>query len=155
MKGATKVVLIDDNADFLFTMKTFLTRNGFEVFTADDGEKGIHLVRKERPDLVLLDVMMETLFSGFEVCKQIRSNEDLKDTPIIGISGMSEALGLKHDQWPDWEYFRPDEFLDKPVDKDRLLVIIDNVLQKAEDRRKRPKWRKAMDEKLEKEWLER
>ena len=153
MEGATKVVLIDDNADFLFTMETFLTRNGFEVFTADDGEKGFDLVLKERPDLVLLDIMMETLFSGFEVCKQIRSNEDSKDTPIIGISGMSNELGLKYDKWPDWEYFRPDEFLDKPVDKDKLLVIINDVLQKAEERRKRPKWRKAMDEKLEKELL--
>ena len=84
-----KIVMIDDNTDFLFTMETFLQRNGFEVQTAEDGQKGIDLIKKERPDLILLDIMMETLFSGFEVCKQVRSDEDLKDIPIIGISAIA------------------------------------------------------------------
>ena len=65
-----KIVIIDDNTDFLFTMETFLQRNGFEVHTAEDGQTGIDLIKKECPDLILLDIMMETLFSGFEVCKQ-------------------------------------------------------------------------------------
>jgi len=153
MPKATKCVIIDDNRDFLFTMETFLSRNGFNVFTAETGEKGVELVFKERPDIVLLDVMMETLFSGFEVCKSIRSQEEFKDTPIIGISGMNKELDVSYDKWPDWEYFRPNEFMEKPVDRERLLQVIDNVLKKAEGNRKKPEWRKAMDEKMEKKWL--
>jgi CheY-like chemotaxis protein len=150
MGKKVKIVMIDDNTDFLFTMETFLTKNGFAVHTAEDGQKGIELIRKERPDLILLDIMMETLFSGFEVCKAVRSDDDLKYVPIIGISAMGEELDIDYSQWPDYEYFRPDAFLDKPVDKQRLLQLIPEVIQKAQKRKRSPKWKKEM----EKDWAD-
>ena len=143
-----KIVIVDDNTDFLFTMGTFLQRNGFEVLTADDGQKGLELVRKERPDLILLDIMMETLFSGFEVCKQIRSDDDLKNIPVIGISAMVDELNINYSEWPDYDYFRPDAFLDKPVDRHRLLKMFPGIIRKAKKRKGRPKWQK----KMEKDW---
>jgi len=143
-----KIVMVDDNTDFLFTMETFLQRNGFEVLTADDGQKGMDLIRKEQPDLILLDIMMETLFSGFEVCKQVRSDNELKRIPIIGISGMGEELEIDYKQWPDYEYFRPEAFLDKPVDKQQLLKTIPEVIKKAQKRMRRSKWEKER----EKDW---
>ncbi len=148
MAKSLKIVMVDDNTDFLFTMETFLERNGFEVLTADDGQKGIELIRKEQPDLIMLDIMMETLFSGFEVCKQVRSDSDLKYIPIIGISGMGEELDIDYRQWPDYDYFRPDAFLDKPVDKQHLLQMIPEVIKKAQKRKRRPKWEKER----EKDW---
>ena len=145
MEKSLKIVIVDDNTDFLFTMETFLKRNGFEVLTAEDGQKGLELIQKERPDLILLDVMMETLFSGFEVCKQVRSNDDLKDIPIIGVSAIGEELDIDYRQWPDYDYFSPDTFLDKPVDKQRLLQLIPEVIKKVEKRKRRPKWQKEME----------
>jgi CheY-like chemotaxis protein len=144
VEKSLKIVMIDDNPDFLFTMETFLKKNGFEVHTAEDGQKGLESIRKERPDLVLLDIMMETLFSGFEVCKAVRSDDDLKYMPIIGISAMGEELDINYSQWPDYEYFRPDAFLDKPIDKQRLLQLIPEVIQKAQKRKRSPKWKKEM-----------
>lgn len=123
-----KIIIVDDNTDYLFTMETFLTRNGFSVETAHDGEAGIELIRKHRPDLIILDVMMETTFSGFEVCRQVRNDAALKETPIIGISGMSDELGIKFDMYEDAEYFSPDVFFDKPVNKDDLLVKINDLI---------------------------
>ena len=148
MEKNLKIVMVDDNTDFLFTMETFLQRNGFEVLTADDGQKGMDLIRKEQPDLILLDIMMETLFSGFEVCKQVRSDNDLKGIPIIGISGMGAELEIDYRQWPDYDYFRPDAFLDKPVDKQQLLQTIPEVIKKARKRMRRSKWEKER----EKDW---
>jgi len=145
MEKSLKIVIVDDNTDFLFTMETFLQRNGFEVLTAEDGQKGLELIQKERPDLILLDIMMETLFSGFEVCKQLRSNDELKDIPIIGVSAMGEELDINYRQWPDYDYFSPDTFLDKPVDKQRLLQLIPEVIKKVEKRKRRPKWQKEME----------
>jgi CheY-like chemotaxis protein len=147
MEKSPKIVIVDDNTDFLFTMETFLQRNGFEVLTADDGQKGLEMIRKEQPDLILLDIMMETLFSGFEVCKQLRSDDELKDIPIIGISAMRDELDVGFRQWPDYDYFSPDEFLDKPIDKQRLLQLIPEVIQKAKKRKRRPKWQKEMEKK--------
>ena len=123
-----KIVVIDDNPDFLFTMETFLTRNGFNVETASDGNKGINLIRKHGPDLILLDVMMETTYSGFEVCRQVRNDPNLRKIPIIGISGMAEELGVKFDEYEDAEYFSPDVFFDKPVDKSALLDKINDLI---------------------------
>jgi CheY-like chemotaxis protein len=150
MGNSLKIVMVDDNTDYLFTMETFLSRNGFEVQTSNDGQKGLELIRKERPDVVLLDVMMETLFSGFEICKQMRIDDELKDIPIIGISGMGDELGIDYKQWPDYDYFKPDAFLDKPVDKQKLLRLIPETFEKAKKRKKRPKWKEKMD----KEWAE-
>ena len=150
MENNLKIVMVDDNADYLFTMETFLKRNGFDVKTSEDGREGLELIRKEKPDIILLDVMMETLFSGFELCKQLRMDDDLKDIPIIGISGMMGELGVDYKQWPDYDYFKPDVFLDKPVDKQRLLRLIPETIEKAKKRKKRPKWKEKMD----KEWAE-
>jgi CheY-like chemotaxis protein len=145
MEKSLKIVMIDDNTDFLFTMETFLKRNGFEVFTAEDGQKGVDLIRTQLPDIILLDIMMETLFSGFEVCKEIRSDDELKHIPIIGISGMKEELEVGLGQWRDYEYFSPDEFLDKPVDKQHLLQLIPQVIEKVKKRKRRPKWQQEME----------
>jgi len=150
MGNSLKIVMVDDNTDYLFTMETFLTRNGFEVETSEDGRKGLELIRKETPDIILLDVMMETLFSGFELCKQLRMDDDLKDIPIIGISGMMGELGVDYKQWPDYDYFKPDAFLDKPVDKQKLLRLIPETIEKAKKQKKRPKWKEKMD----KEWAQ-
>jgi len=127
-KTPSKIVIIDDNPDFLFTMETFLTRNGFNVETASDGTTGFELIQKHRPDLVMLDVMMEATYSGFEVCRLVRNDPGLKTTPIIGISGMAEELGVKFDNYEDREYFTPDAFFDKPVDKDALLAKINDFI---------------------------
>ncbi|MEJ2724357.1 MAG: response regulator [Deltaproteobacteria bacterium] len=123
-----KILIVDDNPDFLFTMETFLNRNGFETIVAEDGKKGVELAKREHPDLVLLDVMMETLFSGFEVCKQLKLDPGLKDVPIIGISGMGDELGVGYKKERDEEYFNPDEFFEKPVDKGKLLAKIKELL---------------------------
>lgn len=146
MGKSYKLVIVDDNTDFLFTMETFLQRNGFEVLTADNGQKGLEMIRRERPDLILLDIMMETLFSGFEVFKQIRSDDNLKDIPVIGISAMGDELNINYSEWPDYEYFRPNAFLDKPVDRQRLLQMIPEVIRKAKKRKRRPKWQKKMED---------
>ena len=139
------ILIIDDNPDFLFTMGTFLEQNGYRILTADNGKTAWELFQKERPDLVLLDVMMETMFAGFEVCKRIRKDPDLFDTPIIGISGMAGELGVFFDRYPDYAYFSPDEFIEKPVDKQNLLTRIEAVLKQAQIRKARPKWEKELE----------
>ncbi len=127
-KKKLKIVIIDDNADYLFTMGTFLKKNKFTVFTAGDGKTGLSLVKEKKPDIVLLDVMMETLFSGFEVSRQIRQDPLLKSIPIIGISGMADELSVSFNENKDYEYFDANIFMEKPVDKDLLLKNIHSLV---------------------------
>ena len=69
MDKASRIMIIDDDSDYRFTMETFLNRNGFETLTAENGQEGLGLIEKEHPDLILLDVMMQTTYSGLEICK--------------------------------------------------------------------------------------
>ena len=141
MEKQLKTVIIDDDKDYLFSMETFLSRNGFVVHTATNGKEGMDLIKKERPDVILLDVMMESLFSGLEVCKAVRSDPQLEYIPIVGISGMGEELGVAYEKYSDEQYFTPEEFLEKPVDKQHLLSVIEDAIKKAKDRKKPPAWR--------------
>jgi len=140
-----KILIVDDNTDYLFTMETFLKNNGYETLTAEDGRAAMDLVRAERPDMVLLDVMMETRFSGFEVCKRIRTDPELEQTLIISITGMAEELGVHYDKYPDYHYFSPDEYIEKPVDRPYLLSRIQAIFKEAQARKKRPKWQKDLE----------
>ena len=138
MEKTAKIIVVDDNHDLLFTMETFLTRNGFEVLTADDGQKGLDLIKEIHPDLILLDIMMETTYSGLDVCKGVRSDPNLKDIPIIGISGIGDEMDIQIDKWGDDDYFSVDEFFEKPVDREKLLERIKIRLKKGVIKRGRP-----------------
>ena len=124
-----KIVIVDDDEVIGKYLKKFLENNGYTTNIADDGKKGIDLIKKEKPDLILLDVMMETLYSGFEVYRKLKLDSDLKTIPIIGISGMSDEIDVRFDPARDAEYFSPDEFLEKPVDKELLLKKIDKLIK--------------------------
>jgi CheY-like chemotaxis protein len=128
MNDTKTVLIIDDNQDYVLAMKTFLSKNGFFVLTAEDGKKGIEVISERKPEIILLDVMMESLYSGFDVCKYVRNNPQLKNIPIIGISGLKDELGISFDQERDGEYFSPDAFFDKPVDRQALLKSINEFL---------------------------
>ena len=138
MTKMAKILIVDDNQDLLFTMETFLKRNGFDVQTADDGQKGLALIKASHPDLILLDIMMETTFSGLDVCKAVRSDADLSRIPIIGISGIGDEMGIKIDKWGDDDYFSVDEFFEKPVDREKLLERIKVRLKKGVIKRGHP-----------------
>lgn len=124
-----KVLIVDDNTDYLFVMETFLKRNGFDTITAQDGKTGYELALKEKPDVILLDIMMEGLFSGFQFCKKKQSDPELQNIPIIGISGIGDELGVNTEKYKFVKkYFSEDNFFEKPVDKDRLLVKIKTLV---------------------------
>ena len=93
MNRSHNIVIIDDNKDYLFAMETFLSRNGFNVMTATDGKEGFALVQTQKPDLVLLDVMMESLFSGFEVYRQMKLDPEAQNAYYYSNYRVQHFLG--------------------------------------------------------------
>jgi CheY-like chemotaxis protein len=140
-----KIALIDDNEDYLFTMGTFLTRNGHLVLTANSAKKGLSLIKRRRPKLILLDVMMESYYAGFELWRKLQEDPKLKAIPVIGISAMKNELGVRPDGPADRDYFYPAAFLDKPVDYELLLKTITKVMQSEEERKNKPKWKTVLE----------
>lgn len=140
-----KIALIDDNEDYLFTMGTFLTRNGYTVLTANSAKKGLSLIKRRRPHLILLDVMMESYYAGFELWRKLQDDPKLKTIPVIGISAMQSELGVRPEGPDDREYFNPAAFLDKPVDYELLIRTIAKVMQDEEERKNKPTWKKTLE----------
>ncbi len=144
-KKSIKIALVDDNEDYLFTMETFLKRNGFMTVTATNGPSGLELIQNQRPDLVLLDVMMGSSYAGFELWKALQEDPELKEIPVIAVSAMKNELGVRPERYRDEDYFHPSAFVDKPVDRQMLLKTIHEVLKAAEEHKNRPRWKKTLD----------
>ena len=77
-----KILIADDEVNIVISLEFLMKREGFEVVIASDGEEAIAKILEEKPDLVLLDVMMPRK-TGFEVCQEVRSNPELQDLKIL------------------------------------------------------------------------
>jgi CheY-like chemotaxis protein len=86
-----KILVIDDNAQFVANMKQLLEASSYEVITASSGKEGLAKAETESPDLITIDVMMETWSEGFQLIEKLRKNEKTRDIPRI----MLTALGLQ------------------------------------------------------------
>ncbi len=120
------ILIIEDDADIVELMQYNLAKEGFQVRIARDGEAGLHEVRRYRPDLVLLDLMMPGL-DGLEVCRRIRRDADLASTPIVMVTAKSEesdvVTGLE---------LGADDYLAKPFSPRELLARVRAVLRRGQ-----------------------
>lgn len=86
-----RILIVDDEPNIVFALDLLMKKEGFEVHTADDGEKAFQAVSEFRPDLVLLDIMMPKM-DGYEVCQRIRSDASLKDVRIIMLTAKGREV---------------------------------------------------------------
>lgn len=121
-----KILVIDDYPDNVFLLQNRLEREGFEVIKAYDGTMGIQKAVEEKPDLILLDVMMPDI-SGYDVCKTLTTREDTKLIPIILVTALSEAESLKKGlQSGAFDYVK------KPFNRNELIARINSALRFSE-----------------------
>ena len=133
-KNRAKILVIDDDPDFLEAVTPILESALYEVITATNAEKGKEKIFEEKPDLILLDIMMDSLFDGFSLCHSIKKDDEFKDfknTPIIFISAVKEKAGSRF-QYRDQDYglAQPDDYIDKPVKPKDLIARIEKLLKK-------------------------
>lgn len=130
------VLIVDDDMDFAESLASFLEANGYRVLRATSGQAGVKLARLERPDLILMDVMMEERTEGFFRVQELRRTPGLADIPIFVISSMYSIE--QFDIEPDASWTGHDEFFRKPVDVPRLLRQINARLMVGGDAGTRP-----------------
>jgi DNA-binding response OmpR family regulator len=123
-----KILVIDDDEDFLFSMQVVLEMHSFEVVTAMTPEDGINKVLSTRPDLVILDVIMSSGYEGFEVARVIREEHNLIELPIVMLSQVHSLKKVPYRFAPDKDYLPVDVFLDKPADLEEVIDAIKGVL---------------------------
>lgn len=127
MTTKKKILLIDDDKDFLMATRIILESGGYEVFLAEDGKSGVEMVKSVSPDLTITDMMMETWGEGFTVVSKIRSMEAGKDMPLIMLSGV-DLQGPYQSFEPSDESPKVDMVLHKPVKADDLLKHVKRLL---------------------------
>ena len=118
-----RILAIDDNESNLKVLKMILEKEGYTVDTLSNGAVALSEIKATNPDLLLLDVLMPDV-DGFEICREVKSNDKLRRTPIIIIS----ALNQLDDKLKGIE-LGADEFLTKPINKRELLTRVKNLLK--------------------------
>jgi len=133
VKFKAKILLVDDDPDFLEMHKAVLARNGYEVLTAFNGREGLERVRTDLPDLIILDLMMEKHDSGFSFSKQIKNDPLFKKIPILMVTSVAEVTGYSFSLEKDGYWMKADDFLDKPVMPDVLIGRVEKLLRKKKE----------------------
>lgn len=134
-----KILVVDDDADFRDSLAVFLEARGYQVLQAANSEEGLLRARLERPDLIIMDLMMDERTEGCFAIQQIRHSPELRDVPVFVVSAIYEKapdFGIP----PERTWLRHDEFFPKPVDFARLLEAIQRRLggPPSESREARP-----------------
>jgi DNA-binding response OmpR family regulator len=128
-----RICILDDDEDLITSQKIFLESRGFTVDTANTMDHALELIRTEKPDLILADLMMEHHDTGFVFCKKAREIEGYKNAPILMQTSASKQLGftLKATTPKEKEWMKVDEILTKPVPLDHLLGKINQYLSRS------------------------
>ncbi|MBK8232762.1 MAG: response regulator [Candidatus Eisenbacteria bacterium] len=121
-----RILVVDDEIYIVHILEFSLTMEGYEVVTAADGEEALKKIEEDRPDLVVLDIMMPKL-DGYEVCRRIRRDEDHAQLPVILLS----AKGRPVDREVGLEV-GADDYIVKPFSPRRLLEKIRELLNRGE-----------------------
>jgi two-component system alkaline phosphatase synthesis response regulator PhoP len=130
-----KILIIDDDPDMVLATRLCLEGAGHEVVEAASGAEGLEMIKAEQPDLIVLDVMMDTTTEGFQLALKLRSPDpnseyaNYKDIPILMLTSIHATAPTR--VAPDQDYLPVDAFVDKPIDPDDLVSKVDELLQKA------------------------
>lgn len=122
---AKTILLADDEQDILDLLSYNLKKEGFNLLTAPDGTTALELATKEKPDLVLLDIMMPGM-DGFEVCRALRKNPDTQDVPIMFLTAKSDEI----DQILGLE-LGADDYIQKPISPRVLIARLKTVFRRG------------------------
>jgi CheY-like chemotaxis protein len=115
---AKKILVIDDEPHVVKYLTTVLQDNGYETCSAANGEEGIEVLNREKPDLVTLDLQMPG-DTGTRFYRNMSKSKEFKDLPVIVVSGIpGKHLAVK----------KPVAIFDKPIDRDRLIAVVKETL---------------------------
>jgi CheY-like chemotaxis protein len=123
-----KVLIVDDDPDFHDIVRAILEPAGYCTVSAYSEQEGLDRARREKPDAILLDIIMGSSTAGFEFCREARRDPQIKHTPIVGISAIEQRIGLHHPPGPDPEFFPVDGYLRKPVAPELLFAELRKLL---------------------------
>ncbi len=122
-KKMKRILCIEDEQEMIDLIRLILTRRGFEVKGANGGKEGLESIRTERPDLVLLDLMMPDM-DGWEVYQQMKADEATRNIPVIVVTAKAQSI----DKVLGLHIAKVDDYIAKPFSPQELMNSVDAVL---------------------------
>ena len=128
MADKRRILCVEDETEMIDLIRLIMERRGFEVLGAVGGQEGLDAVRREKPDLVLLDLMMPDI-DGWEVYRQMKADEDLKNIPVVVVTAKAQSI----DKVLGLHIAKVDDYVTKPFGPGDLLESVDRVLENQAD----------------------
>jgi len=126
----SKILVIDDDVDLLASTKLFLESKNYEVNTAINAKIGLSVLKTFHPDLIILDIMMDTNLEGYNFLNDLKSDDILKKIPVIMNTSMAKSIGVNmRSAIEDVDSIPKTRFIDKSGDWEELLIAIKELLQ--------------------------
>jgi len=122
-ENAKRVVCIEDEPEMIDLVRLILGRKGFSVIGANGGIEGLETVQRERPDLVLLDLMMPDM-DGWEVYQQMKADDDLRDIPVVVVTAKAQSI----DKVLGLHIAKVDDYITKPFGPQELLESVEKII---------------------------
>ena len=123
-----RILLIEDDVDMHTAVKMILEPEGYQVTCCLTGPAGLESMRAERPDLVLLDIMLSSPSEGFHLAYEMKADDTLKDIPVIMISAIGKKTGMDFARELGSDYVQAERFLEKPFDAQTLRDTVKKLL---------------------------
>ena len=127
MAAKPKILLIDDDPDFIKATRMVLESKPYRVLTARNGDEGLATARKEKPDLILLDIIMPTK-DGFSTCAQLKKDDALADVPVLMLTSFAQRVGETSLAMRQGLSLEADDYLEKPIAPAELLARVEKHL---------------------------
>ncbi len=128
-----KILVVDDDPDLVYSIQLCMESVGHQVVVADNGMEGLEKIKSEEPDIIILDVMMETTTEGFQLALKVRSPDptseykDFKNIPILMLTSIHDTTPLRFG--PEEDYLPVDVFVEKPISPDDLIEKVNALLK--------------------------
>ena len=130
MKKRAKILLVDDDEDFVESTKTILESKPYEVIVAGNGDEGLRKAREEKPDLILLDVIMPVK-DGFTAAEQLKKDPQLSKIPTLMLTAFAAKVTETSIPLSRGFTLETEDYIDKPVSPEELLARVERQLKKA------------------------
>jgi CheY-like chemotaxis protein len=127
MADKKKILLVDDDPDFVQAVQVIVESGGYDVRVAYDGKEGLEAVAEEKPDLIVLDVMMPVM-NGHEACAELKSDPETAGIPIILLTAVAERVTTSTYSHRDMLESEAEDYMPKPVEPKELLELIKSWL---------------------------
>lgn len=126
-----KILIIDDDTDMVESTKVVLEAKSYKVFTAANKQSALVQIKEVMPDLIIMDVMLEKMSDGFDLSRELKSDEKYKRIPVLMVTAIGEKTGFRFSEAAGDRVWLPvDDYAEKPLKPEELISKVEKLLSK-------------------------